>query len=297
MNPAEYKRHYADFLLAMFRAEVITFYADSAIPTVAVNQPESEKHKLAFMVGFSRRTLAHINLGYRSDDFIIENFGGMAFDTRKEELIGYHELPIALAHFEAFLGHSLVALWENDRSLLSSVGGYERHLKKMNLSPNPADWNQVELEGLMDNLAFEVFRSSFSGFCDYIKPIYNPPSSGVKILQLAYLERNVIIHNGGIINDRFLQRVTDNGLGDRGFVKGQSIPMDNHYIVTVSDEARRFAEGLFVTISQDALGIDTPLDDRELGYSRQPLDQQVNPAQEAVERAFRKSGGLRGNLR
>lgn len=291
MNWSEYKNHYSDFLAAMFRSEVITFYADRDIPNIEVKQPDSEKRKLPFFVGYSRRRLAEVSGGYRTDHGIIEPFAGMIFDQQKERFISYQELPFILAHLEAFLAHSLTALWTHDPTLLSQTSGHPERLRRRSLSANLAVWTTAELDELIESTIFEMFRKPLDSFSTYIKAIGITLPMNLRPLIVADLKRNIIIHNGGIVNDKFLSFLNSAELKSEPYVKGQYVPISYDYVGDIFNQALQLAEDVFVRLSQQFLGVVKPLEAHEETYIRQSMHMPLNPLEGPAKKAVQKLGG------
>lgn len=291
MNWSEYKNHYSDFLAAMFRSEVITFYADRAIPNMEVKQPESEKSKLPFLASYSRRQLASIAGGYRTDHGMMDAFAGLIFDQQKERFISYQELPLILAHLEAFLGHSLIALWETNPTLLTLVADHRERLKTTGLSSNPADWSPSDLGKLIEATLFDVFRKTLDRFSNYVTVIGIALTTNFRPLVVADLKRNLIIHNGGIVNNKFLGNLNAAERRSAAYAVGQHLPINYDDITTVFNHALQLAEELFTQVSTQFLGESTPLKNNERVYTRQSLHMQSNPLEAAAQQAVRKLGG------
>lgn len=291
MNWSDYKHHYSDFLASMFRAEIITFFADRQIPDTAVNQPASDKHQIPFFASRARRELARIGAGYRTDHGLMDPFAELMFDQQKERFLCYHELPLTMAYLEAFLGHSLTALWEHDRTLLSKASGYQVILTKRKLSINPSDWSTAEFDELVEAIRHEMFRRSLDGYYEYLKTIGIILSKSIHSLVVADLRRNVIIHNGGIVNARFLNSLNVQERSSGSYTLGSYLPIDYDYVTTIFNLALELAEELFIRISEDFLGIKTPLTNQEKVYTRQSLHMETNPAEPWAVQVIRQLGG------
>ena len=288
----QYKRNYSDFLLSMYRTEIVTYFADKTIPNTP-EQPESEKGKIPFLASYARRKIAEIGGGYRTDHQVMETFAGLLFDGQKERNLCYQELPLVLAHLEAFLAHTLTAIWEADPRLLQATTYAGKEIAKGRY----ADIERLESEKrfmLIEETLFDIFRRSLDSCFSYLKQQLGFLLKNQRLLVIASHRRNTIIHNGGIINSRYLHNLNDKEKREHralGLDTGSFVPVNYAYLSDVFNGALVLSQSLFEQTSKRFFRIDEPLNDYELISKRQTLDLPANPLEGVARDAIIKMGG------
>lgn len=294
MEWKEYRRHYSDFLLSMYRSEIITFYAFENIPNVEVNQPTQEKVEIPFFANLARTSLSRVSAGYRTDHQMIESLAGIIFDSQHERYLCYQELPITLAYLEAFVGHTLAAIWRGNSNLLDQTR-YVRHLIKDGKLTTTKSLSPQQFASVIEDAIRDVFRTSNEGYLRYLIDIVGLP---LKVnrgkLVLAGFKRNAVIHNGGLINETYKHKLNPKErkeLKELGLSVGDQIPMDYAYLCDVFNQILFFGEELFEQTSIRFFGIASPVSNRERVHKRQSLNQETNPLSPAFQKIVAQFGG------
>lgn len=288
----QYKRNYSDFLTSMYRTEIVTYFADKVIPNTPVKQPESEKVKIPFLASYARRKLAEIGGGYKTDHLLMEAFAGILFDGQKERNLCFQELPLVFAHLEAFLAHTLTAIWEADLRLLEDTTYASREIARGRYSEVERLEPEERFE-LIEEILFDIFRKSLDSCFTYLAKegfVFKKQ----RLLVIAGYRRNTIVHNGGIINHRYLAKLNDREKKEHrelGIAIGSLVPVTYAYLSDVFNVALLLSQTLFEQTSKRFFGIERPLEDHERISERQTLNMVANPLEGVAQDVIRKMGG------
>ena len=293
MEWSQYKRNYSDFLTSMYRTEIVTYFADKYIQNTPVKQPESEKVKIPFLASYARRKLAEIGTGYKTDNQLMEAFAGILFDGQKERNLCYQELPLVLAHLEAFLAHTLTAIWETDPQLLQAISYANREIAKGRYS-EVEKLKSEERFMLIEETLYDIFRKTLDSCFSYLTQQLGFSVDNQRLLVMAAYRRNAIIHNGGIINSRYLHNLNDKErreLHSLGLDAGSFVPVNYAYLTDVFNGVLVLSQSLFEQTSKRFFGVEEPLNGYETISMRQALDLPANPLEGIALDAIKKMGG------
>lgn len=273
----------------MYRAEIMTYFADKSIPDTEVKQPQSEKDKIPFLANLARRGLYNLDPQHKTDHSLYELIAGIIFREDKERYLCYQELPLILAHFEAFLGQTLTAIWESEPLIFENEGYVKKWLmeKQKVLGRLSSDERAELAEGAL----FEIFRKSFDACFHRFSELGLTVPENRRGLILAANIRNAIIHNGGVINKRYLDKLNASETAEhqaQGYAIGSPVPISYSALVTVYNAAVFMCQDIFLQVSKRYFSIAEPLKDVELVEARQNFLMPHNPLESSAEAWVRK---------
>jgi len=274
----------------MYRAEIMTYYAYKSIPDTQLKQQQTGKEDdIPFFANLARSSLSKADPLHKTDHKLYETLSGIIFRDDKERYLCYQELPLILAHFEAFLGRTLTAIWESDSSMLegdsSALKWLEQNQKTLGqLGPE-------EFADLTEYILYEIFRKSYDSCFYRLSKMGIDISGDRRNLVVALYMRNAIIHNGGLINNKYLSKLNQSEITEhqmQGFIIGSPIPINYSNLTIIYNDVVTLCQNIFVQVSNNYFSITEPLKKSELTGTRQSLDLPLNPAENVAIEWVRK---------
>ncbi|MCB0036917.1 MAG: hypothetical protein KDE51_22955, partial [Anaerolineales bacterium] len=275
----EYRKRYSVFLSALQQTEMIIFLAGNAIADEDIKVQESDQYELPFLFNNFRKIMQEVSGGYKSDDQFLNVKGlvDLVFQKQKERILCSQELVMIMAHFEAFVADTLSTIWHLDPKLLEGLKPGKEVLSKSKFS-SLASLSQEELSILIEKSVYFKTQKTINAPLDYLT---NELGLGIEInsteLLVAHLNRNAIVHNGGIITQKmYIDRL--NPKEQKGLKPDTLIAIDIHYITKIYNLILFLGEQIFSEVSKTYFNEMKPLQENELVTKRQPPDLPINPA-------------------
>ncbi len=290
MKWEEYRAKYSNFLLSLQRTEMIFFHASEAIPkepTLA----KDDKVEIPFFANFARNTLARHGNGYNTDRELLnlKSIAHIIFDGQTEWVLASQELIMILAHLEVFIGDTLTAAWRIDSKLLDATTTGRKELKQrslLSLNILPAqDFMEV-----IERAIWDMMRKSSDAYLKYLQDTLQLKlETDSRLIYLAGLNRNTIVHNGGIINQKYIESL--NAKEKRNTILNEPVPVNEKYTYDIFNAVLSLGEQLFEGLSKQYFGIGQPLKENERISKRQDPALPDNPLVDIATQAIINMGG------
>lgn len=166
-----------------------------------------------------------------------------------ERLVCCQELVMLFAHLDAFFTDSLWTIckarpevlksgkqisWDN----VVSSGGWEELLNQLT-------------EQYVYEFGFPSVIKRVGTLRERMKLAIECQESDLKLLEDGENTRNIVVHNGGRVNQEYITK-----MGSDGLVVGELVPITLEYVTHLSSASRMLARQLFVAVSKKYFGID-----------------------------------------
>lgn len=292
MDWKDFRKRYSVFLASLQQTELIFYRAAKAIPDNPTKVQEDSKVEIPFLVNFFRQSFRQVSGGYHTDHMLldIEPVIHIVFDGKKERLLAYHELSMIMAHLEAFITDTLRSIWLQNPSILESTASGREALKNYGVSTLSA-LNSEQLERITDNAIWDIMRKSSQAYLRYLADVLLLSiKTDDKVLYRADLDRNAIVHNGGIITqDKYIDKLNDKER--RGLIAGEHIAINAEYIIQISNLVQSLGETIFEEVSKKHFRVSEPLTESERVVNRESLAKERNPLEDVAFQAIANVGG------
>lgn len=287
----DYRERYSTFLRALQQTEMIFRHAGMHFPKGPTKVSLPDKAETPFFLLNSRRILSESSPEWNTDNefLAMPPIIHLVFDGNTEWVLACHETVMIVAHWEAFAADSLRLIWQQNPTLLADTKTARDHLASFGAASMDSISSEKRSD-LIDEAVWQLNRKSPEALIEYLRS-----KVGITVtvdrrrLVRAALERNIVVHSGGIINDRYLAKLCESE--KQGLASGDRIPVDLNYVCELANTVQRFGEQVFEWIAKKVLGIDQPLQDHERIVDRQPPDLPMNPQAEVARMIVRQLGG------
>ncbi len=292
MDWKDFRKRYSFFLASIQQTELIFYHAAKAIPDDPTKIQEDTKVETPFLVNFFRRSFHEVSGGYRTDHMLldIEPVIHIVFDGRKARILAYHELTMIMAHLEAFITDTLRTIWLLNPSILEVTPSGKKALNEYSTSAL-SSLNSEYLERISDKAIWELIRKSPDAYLSYfVNTLSLPIKTDDRLLYRADLDRNAIVHNGGIITqDKYIDKLNDKE--KRGLIVGEPISITSDYITQISNLVQSLGEAIFEEVSKKYFGVSKPLAENEKVVKREIRAKERNPLEDVASQAIANVGG------
>ena len=292
MDWKDYRKRYSNFLASLQQTELIFYHAAKAIPDTPIRVEEDAKIETPFLVNFFRKSFRGVSGGWRTDHMLldIEPVVHLVFNSKKERILSYHELTMIVAHLETFVSDTFRVIWKLNPLVLECTSTGIEMLKQFGAS-KISTLNSEQIESIQDRAVWDLMRKSTDAYMNYLTTALSLSiQTDYKLLYRANLDRNAIVHNGGIITqDKYIAKLNER---DRqGLVIGEPIPISADYVNRVFNLVQTLGETIFEEVSQKYFEVSEPLLANEKVTNRESPAKERNPLEDIASEAIANVGG------
>jgi hypothetical protein len=175
--------------------------------------------------------------------------GGSAEDVDFERLLCSQELVMLFTHLNAFMADSLRAICQVCPEVLGSG-------KQIDWATALSFHGRKELvDHLTERYVFEFGWESVPKRLEFLRKelglAIECPGSDLELIEAAENIRNIVVHNGGRVDQQYIEKTGQNEL-----VIGELVPVTSEYVVRVSTATRLLVGELFVQVSKKFFHVD-----------------------------------------
>jgi hypothetical protein len=270
---------------------LIFFNASRAIPKAPTLAKEDAKVEIPFFANFTRNAMANFSGGFNTDQRLlnIQPLVHIIFDGQTEWVLAGQELIMILAHLEVFIADTLTAVWQIDSKLLEATYTGRKELKQRSLSSLNLLSTQDFAE-LTERAVWDMMRKSSEAYLNYLQDTLQLKlKTDSRLIYLAGLNRNAIVHNGGMISQKYIDYL--NPKEKRNAIINEPVPVNEKYMHDVFNTTLSFGEQIFEELSKKYFGIGEPLKASERISKRQDPALPDNPLFDIATQAIINIGG------
>jgi hypothetical protein len=211
------------------------------------------------------------------------------FDGQTEWVLGCQELIMIFAHLEVFVADTLASAWQIDSKFLEATPTGRKELKERSLSSLDL-LSMQDFTELTERAIWDMMRKSSDAYLKYLKDVLQLKlQTDSRLLYLAGLNRNAIVHNGGIISQKYLDSL--NAKEKHNTIVNEPVPINEEYIYRVFNAVLSLGEQIFEECSKIFFGISEPLKGTERIGKRQNPALPDNPLADLATQAIINLGG------